>query len=197
MQSTEKDFNIRKGQAWIAFRQLSQIWKSKTTSRHLKISIFKAACLSILMYGSETWVLEAKLKKKLGSFATNCYRQILNIKRLDKISNEKVYEMVGQEPLTITLAVRQLTWIGHMLRRPQDELIRKFALYGPAQTTRLGKMNKGAQKLTYIKQIACLLNPNIKENLVKLDAKEIERWAQDRKAWRNLVIDCTGTKSFR
>ena len=45
MQSTEKDFEVRKGQAWGAYRQLSNIWKSKTTPVHLKINIFKASCL--------------------------------------------------------------------------------------------------------------------------------------------------------
>jgi hypothetical protein len=194
MQSTEKDFEVRKGQAWGAYRQLSNIWKSKTTPVHLKINIFKASCLSILLYGSETWVLTQKLRNELDSFATNCYRYILGVKRLDKVSNNEIYERVKQIPLSVTLGERQLTWIGHMLRRNENELIRKYALYGPDQLG--GDAKIGKPKLTYIKEIQRQLNPGLKENEIKLEAKEIVKMAQDREKWKKRVIDCTGAKGF-
>ncbi len=194
MESTEKDFEVRKGQAWGAYRQLSNIWKSKTTPIHFKINIFKASCLSILLYGSETWVLTQKLRDELDSFATNCYRYILGVKRLDKVTNNEIYERVKQIPLSITLGERQLTWIGHMLRRDDNELIKKYALYGPDQLN--GNAKRGKPKLTYIKQVQNLLNPGLKENEIKLETKEIVKMAQDRKEWKKRVIDCTGAKSF-
>ena len=61
MSSSENDFKCRKGQAWGAFWKLENIWNSKTTTLELKIRIFQAPCLSILLYGSETWVLDQKL----------------------------------------------------------------------------------------------------------------------------------------
>lgn len=194
MQSTEKDFEVRKGQAWGAYRQLSNIWKSKTTPVHLKINIFKASCLSILLYGSETWVLTQKLRNELDSFATNCYRHILGIKRLDKVSNNEIYERVKQIPLSVTLGERQLTWIGHMLRRNDNELIKKYALYGPDQLD--GDAKIGKPKLTYIKEVQRQLNPGLKENEIKLEAKEIVKMAQDREKWKKRVIDCTGARGF-
>ena len=104
--------------------------------------------------------------------------------------------MVKQEPISVTLAARQLTWIGHMLRRQEDEPIKKYALYGPKELLGYGKAKRGAPKLTYIKQVACQLNPGVKENEVKLEAKEIEEMARDRKLWGRRVIDCTGTKGY-
>ena len=192
MISTEKDFKIRKGQAWAAFKQLGKIWKSKTTSLKLKINIFKVSCLTILMYGSETWVFGEKLRNELDSFATNCYRHILGIKRIDKVPNEIVYEMVEQQPLSITLAARQLTWVGHILRRPEEEPIKRYALYSQKELFRKGRVSRGAPKLTYIKQVSTLLNPGVKDNGIVLESKDIEKIAKDRVIWRRRVIDCTG-----
>ena len=52
MSSSEKDFKCRKGQAWSAFWKLEKIWNSQKISIELKIRIFQASCLSILLYGS-------------------------------------------------------------------------------------------------------------------------------------------------
>ena len=136
MFSSEKDFKCRKGQAWGAFWKLEDIWKSKTTPVKLKIRIFQASCLSIFLYGSETWILTKKLKNELDSFATNCYRIILGIKRLDKITNETIYKQVNQIPLSITAAKRQLTWTGHILRSGADEPVRIYGLYEPSEKKR-------------------------------------------------------------
>jgi len=166
MVSSEKDFKCRKGQAWGAFWKLENIWKSKTTSLKLKIRIFKASCLSILLYGSETWILTQKLRNELDSFATNCYRYILGIKRLDKVPNKSIYQQVQQIPLTITADRRQLTWTGHILRSDADEPVRIYSLYEPSE--QMGKARLGAHKTTFHKHIASLINDDM-----QLSAKEI------------------------
>jgi hypothetical protein len=129
--SSNTDIKVRKGLAWKAFWKLRNIWKSTTVPTKLKINIFKASCISILLYGSESWILTKTLEKSLNSFATSCYRIILNIKRLDKISNNRIYEMVKQEPLVQTIQRRQLRFIGHCLRRNQTEFTNTYALYTP------------------------------------------------------------------
>ena len=113
---------------------------------------------------------------------------------MDKISNNEIYERVKQIPLSVTLGKRQLTWIGHMLRRNDNELIKKYALYGPDQLD--GDAKIGKPKLTYIKEVQRQLNPGLKENEIKLEAKEIVKMAQDREKWKKRVIDCTGARSF-
>ena len=49
MSSSEKDMKCRKGQAWSAFRSLEKIWTPRSTSIELKIRIYQASCLSILL----------------------------------------------------------------------------------------------------------------------------------------------------
>ncbi len=94
---------VRKELVWEAFWKMKNIWKPTTISMKLKINIFRASCISILLYGSESWIVTKALDKSLNSFATSCSRIMLNIKRMDKISNNPIYEKVKQEPLVQTI----------------------------------------------------------------------------------------------
>ena len=54
---TSDDIKIRKGQAWGAFWKIKNIWKTTNLPILLKVRLFKASCLSILLFGCETWTL--------------------------------------------------------------------------------------------------------------------------------------------
>jgi hypothetical protein len=54
--SSEKDIKIQKAQAWTAFWKMKALFR-KTLPTRVKIEIFNAACLSILLYGCESWVI--------------------------------------------------------------------------------------------------------------------------------------------
>ena len=73
MLSSETDIKIRKGQAWGAFWKMKDIWKSIKISLTLKINIFKASCLSILLYGSESWIITQKLADNLNNGGTSFF----------------------------------------------------------------------------------------------------------------------------
>ena len=52
--STEKEIDTRLEKAWTAIDRLSVIWKSDLTDKMIR-SFFKAAVVSILLYGCTTW----------------------------------------------------------------------------------------------------------------------------------------------
>ena len=156
MARDERDMRIRKGQACGAFWKMKNIWQARNIPLELKIRIFKASCLAILLYGSETWALTTKMKSSLDSYATSCYRVMLNIKRIDHVTNEAIYQRVKQPPLSSLVVKRQLTWVGHILRRPKEELIRKYAMYEPG--VQMGKSKRGKKELIYKKYIIDLLS---------------------------------------
>ena len=62
MASSEKDINVRKALAWQACHKLTKIWKS-SLSKNIKIRVFLATFVSVLLYGCETWTLTQKLEK--------------------------------------------------------------------------------------------------------------------------------------
>ena len=80
----------------------------------LRLGIFDAACVSILLYGCETWVMPQSISEKLDIFARKAYRIMLKInQQKDKITNEELYRMTGQRPINQIIRERQLQFVGH------------------------------------------------------------------------------------
>ena len=101
------EIKIRRGIAFSVFWDMKNIWKAKELSLKLKLQIFHATCLPILLYGCETWILTRDLINKLDSFATICYRYILQISKLEKIKNDKILNLVDRKPLHVIIQERQ------------------------------------------------------------------------------------------
>ena len=70
--STEHGVQVRICLAWAAFAKLKSILRSPKPKLNLKIRLFKAACVSILLYGCETWILTEAFTEKLDIFARTC-----------------------------------------------------------------------------------------------------------------------------
>ena len=127
MASSESNIKPRLGMQWSTFWKLERLWRSKAVPTNLKVNLFKATCMSILLYGCQGWTLTKKLEDKLNSYATSCYGIMLRIKSLNFISNEEVLRQVHQENLVQLIQQRQLRFLGHILRKPEDELANKYA----------------------------------------------------------------------
>ena len=181
--SRETDIKARKSQAWKAFWKMKNIWKSTMIVIYLKINIFRATCLSVLLYVSETWIITGEVEKTLNSFTTSCYRIMLNIKQLNKISNNTVYKTVKQEPLTQTIQRRQLRFIGHCLRRNTNELSNIYAIYTPKAGH--SKLKRGRPRFHYHGYIASLINNNRPPT-----TDEIRKTAANRERWSKIVVAC-------
>lgn len=179
MSSSMTDFKVRKGQAWSTFWSMKHIWRSKALPLQLKLNIFQATCLAILLYGCEAWVMTADLRNKLNSFATSCYRFILNIKRTDRVRNEKILDLVEKPPLSVIVVERQLRRLGHILRQDQNSFPNRYALYWPQH----GKRKRGRPKLLYHKYMEQITGLNNSQSIIQA--------AQDRVGWNKLVIDCS------
>jgi hypothetical protein len=104
---------------------------------------------------------------------------MLNIKRLDKISNETIYKSVKQGSLVQTVQSRQLRFIGHCLRRN----IHEYALYTPKPGH--GRRKRGRPRLNYPDYVARLINYNEPPTI-----EEIRKTAANRKEWHKIVVAC-------
>ena len=181
--SSESDIKIRKAQAWAAFWKMKALFRSKTLSIHLKRNIFQAACLSILLYGCESWIITNQLEHSLNTFANNCYRVMLNIKRSDRISNQEIYNKIGLDPLTTIIQRRQLSYVGHCLRKDRNkELISQYVLYQPRPSH--GHQKPGKPTLTYPDYIGKLINKDIPPSV-----EEIRIAANNRTEWKRRIVD--------
>ncbi len=134
-------------------------------------------------------------ERSLNSFATNCYRVMLNIKRLDRVTNSEIYRQIKNatgkeiEPLTLQIQRRQLRYVGHCLRKAENELINKYALYTPLPSH--GTRGRGNPRMTYAEYIGRLIL-----NDVLPSAGEIRKMANDRDLWKNRVVGGCKPKLF-
>ena len=109
----------------------------------MKRSFFQAAVVSILLYGSTTWMLIKRLEKKLDGNYTRMLRAILNMFWGQHPTRHQLY---GHLPLiTKTIQVRRTRHAG-LWWRSRDELISDVLLWTPTH----GRAKAGRPARTYI-----------------------------------------------
>ena len=92
-----------------------------------KIRIYKAAVISILLYGSEVWNTTKKQMKRFEVFHQRSRRRILKIKWFLHVSNEEVLKRANIRSIETFISAARLRCYGHVVRMPENRL-RKFLL---------------------------------------------------------------------
>ena len=133
--------------------KLEQLWKSPHISITTKVKLFNTTCVTILLYGCESWVISQDMENKINAFATSCYRVMLDIKRIDHILNTTVYSMTNTVPVIHLVRHRQLKFLGHNLQMSKEEPARRYALYIPT----IGKRRPGRPRTSYLNYVQRLL----------------------------------------
>ena len=142
MASSASDLKRRKALAWTAFRKLERLWKSPSIPISTKMKSLNTTCITVLLYGSESWVISKDMENKINSFGTSCYRIMLNIRRMDWVPNATIYSLTESAPLIERVRLRQLRFLGHVLRLPENEPVRDFVMYVPTH----GRKKPGRQR---------------------------------------------------
>ena len=142
MQSTEKDFEMRKALAWPSCHKLKKVWKSNL-NRKLKIRFFIATVESVLLYGSETWTINRTLQKRLDSCYKRMLRMALDISWKRKLTNEELYGELP--PVSSKVAHWRMLLAGHCARHKEEEAS-KLVLWQTSQ----GRRSRGRKAVSYI-----------------------------------------------
>ena len=90
--------------------------------------------------------------------------------------------MTNTVPLIHLVRHRQLKFLGHILRMSKEEPARRYALYIPT----IGKRRPGRPRTSYLNYVQRLLG----DNEGAMQEQQIAAFADDRRAWRNLVVVC-------
>ena len=123
----DRDLDVRIQRANGAFHQLWMIWNSRTIKTPTKIRIYKAAVISILLYGSEVWNTTKKQMKRFELFHQRSLRRILKIKWFFHVSTEEVLKRANIRSIETFISAATLRWYGHVVRMPENRL-QKFLL---------------------------------------------------------------------
>ena len=124
--SMDRELSARIWQASGAFNQLSNIWKNRNIQTNTKIRIYKAAVLTILLYGSEVWNTTKKQHHRLEVFHQRCLRRILRIKWYHRTRNADVLERARINPIETYVGANRLRWFGHVSRMPDTRMPQYF-----------------------------------------------------------------------
>ena len=170
MESTEKDFEIRKALAWSSCHKLKKIWNS-TLSRAIKIKLFTATVESVLLYGCAAWTVTKALEKRINGCYTRMLRMALGVSWKQKLTNEQLYQDLP--PVTSKVTDRRLKLAGHCIRHTEVSAS-SLVLWEPTK----GKRNVGKPTITYI--------DNLRSDLEVEDVKEIRTAMSNRVKWREL-----------
>ncbi|KAI8427072.1 hypothetical protein MSG28_014711 [Choristoneura fumiferana] len=168
------DARIRKAKG--AFAQLKPVWDSNVLTRRIKVSLFDSIVKSVLLFGCETWKETKGLTNKLQVFVNKCLRSILRIFWPNTISNEDLWKRCHQIPIKREIAQRKWKWIGHTLRRPEDNTARVAFTWRPHGSRRRGRPAHTWHSAPWA--------PSCEAALSWGDA---EQQAQDRSEWRRLT----------
>ena len=176
--STEKDIDTRLTKAWTAIDRLSILWKSNLTDK-MKRSFFRAAVVSILLYGCTTWTLTKRLEKKLDGNYTRMLRAILNKSWQQHPTRHQLYGHLP--PITKTIQARPIRHAGHCWRS-KAELVSDVLLWTPAY----GQSKAGRPARTHIQQLCDDTGCN---------PEDLPEAMNDRETWREEVRDIRASRT--
>ena len=112
------EINSRIAQAKMGFNSKQNLLCFSSISlENRKDAIEDIYVWSIAMYGCETWTIGEAERKRLEAFEMWCYRRMMNIKWMDRITNEKVLGRIEEKrTLWKSLKKRRGQMMGHTLR---------------------------------------------------------------------------------
>jgi len=128
----DDEINQRIRKALTNFGQLSSwVWKNHHLAIKLKIKVYTACILSVLLYSRETWCTYCRQENRLIAFHFRCLRSILGVSWRDHVPNSTILHLTGSYDLTTIIRQRRLRCLGHVHhmedgRLPKDILYSEF-----------------------------------------------------------------------
>ena len=177
----DRDLEIRIQRANGAFNQLWKIWNSRTIKTPTKIRIYKAAVVTILLYGAEVWNTTKKQMKRFEVFHQTSLRRILRIRWYYHVSNEEVLSRAGIKKIETFISAARLRWFGHVSRMSESR-IPKFLLNW---TPNYGKRSRGRPRKCWK---SCILEDAANFTGAKnINIEAVNTLAADRLEWRRML----------
>ena len=179
---TGVDIRNRLNKARNAFMSLRSVWRSANYSTKTKLRIYQSCVLSTLLYGSECWRMTEHDLSRLASFHTASLRKILRIFWPQKMSNDELLKQTKQEDIRTLVTRRRWRWIGHVLRKGNNNIARIAMRWTPE-----GKRSKGRSKTTWCRTV----EKGLRE--LNYSRSTIEKLAKDRQRWKDFVAALCAT----
>ena len=107
-------------------RLLHRVFLNHNLAISTKLAVYKAVCISVLLYGCEAWTPYRRHIKTLEAFHIRCLQTILGVRWWQKVPHVELFSKVNITPVEHLLVQRQLRWLGHVIRLPDNRLPRRL-----------------------------------------------------------------------
>ena len=160
---------IRSG--WKKFRELLPLLTGRMFSHKTKGKLY-SACVSVMLYGSETWPLKEDDINRIARTEKTMIRWMCNVTLRDRVPSDELRTRLGITNIVDMLRRSRLRWFGHVERMTADN---------PASRCKFvvveGNVGRGRPRKT------C-------SQLIRNDMRMLglrPEMAQDREAWKNAI----------
>ena len=157
------------------FGKMRNLLTNLGLSIELRVRVLKTYIWSVLLYGCESWTINATMRRKLEAAEMWMLRRMLRVPWTARMTNQEVMRRAGVTRLLMTtIRQRQLGYIGHLLR---GRSLGKDCLLGMID----GRRARGRQRMKYM--------DGLKEIVECSGIGEMVRLAEDRNRWRIIVAN--------
>lgn len=111
-----EDVTRRKQLAAVAFKSLWQLWRRNCVSLQLKVRLYNAFVLPVLLYNCGTWGLTQQSVQSLEAFHRRQLRSLMGIRWPNRLPNVHLYEQCKASPVGLALIRARWRLLGHTLR---------------------------------------------------------------------------------
>jgi len=173
----DKDISSRIAKACYSFGRLARpLWDDHGIRLDTKVAVYKAAILTSLLFGSETWVLYRRHVRNLEQFHMRCLRRIAHVRWHNKWPNTEVHQICNISGIEALVTTAQFRWTGHVIRMSNNRLP-KIIFYSELKD---GARSRGGQGKRYKDTLKADLK------LCSIVPADLETLVMERSKWRSL-----------
>lgn len=144
-----KEIKTRIEKARANFNKLRRVLCTRDLKLDLRVRLARCYVFSTLLYGMETWTLNAATIKRLESFELWVYRRMLKISWTARVTNTEVMKRINKEMEIIeTIKIRKLQYLGHITRGTRYAMLQLIM-----QGKILGKRSIGRRRISWLRNL--------------------------------------------
>ena len=153
------------------------MWGRREISLKIKMKVFNAIVIPVLLYGATAWALTRTEERRLDAFEMGMLRSILGVRWDDFVRNVDIREMLCQVPVSLKLRRARMKWFGHVERMGEDRQVKRIM-----QVEMSGRRPRGRPRTRW----KDVVRRDLEGSGLGLEEAAVE--ARDRDRWREIVL---------
>ena len=111
------------------FRQLVPLLSNKDVSLIMRGRLYSSCVRSSMLHGSEIWPVRKENLVALQRAEMRMVRRMCGVKLKDRLPSKELREKLSIDDIALVLQQNRLRWYGHVLRKDNDDWVKKCMEY--------------------------------------------------------------------